>query len=76
MTYNIPHDTTKFIEISIKEVIKTFIEALLFVVCIVYLFLQNLRATIIPILAIPVSIIGTFIGMYLLGFSINLLSQD
>lgn len=74
MTYNIPYDTTKFIEISIKEVIKTFIEALLFVVCIVYLFLQNLRATIIPILAIPVSIIGTFIGMYLLGFSINLLT--
>lgn len=74
MTYNIPYDTTKFIEISIKEVIKTFIEALLFVFCIVYLFLQNLRATIIPILAIPVSIIGTFIGMYLLGFSINLLT--
>lgn len=74
MTYNIPYDTTRFIEISIKEVIKTFIEALLFVVCIVYLFLQNLRATIIPILAIPVSIIGTFIGMYLLGFSINLLT--
>lgn len=74
MTYNIPYDTTRFIEISIKEVIKTFIEALLFVVCIVYFFLQNLRATIIPILAIPVSIIGTFIGMYLLGFSINLLT--
>lgn len=74
MTYNIPYDTTRFIEISIKEVIKTFFEALLFVVFIVYLFLQNIRATIIPVLAIPVSIIGTFIGMYLLGFSINLLT--
>lgn len=74
ITYNIPYDTTKFIEISVQEVIKTFIEALLLVIIIVYLFLQNMRATIIPILAIPVSIIGTFAGMYLLGYSINLLT--
>jgi len=74
MTYNIPYDTTRFIQISIKEVIKTFFEALFLVSLIVYLFLQNFRATIIPILAIPVSIIGTFIGMYMLGFSINLLT--
>lgn len=74
MTYNIPYDTTTFIQISINEVVKTFIEALLLVVAIVYLFLGNIRATIIPVLAIPVSIIGTFAGMYALGYSINLLT--
>ena len=74
ITYNIPYDTTSFIQISINEVIKTFIEALLLVIIIVYLFLQNIRATIIPIIAIPISIIGTFAGMYLLGYSINLLT--
>ncbi len=74
ITYNIPYDTTSFIQISINEVIKTFIEALLLVIVIVYLFLQNVRATIIPIIAIPISIIGTFAGMYLLGYSINLLT--
>ncbi|MFY9074566.1 multidrug efflux RND transporter permease subunit [Malaciobacter mytili] len=74
ITYNIPYDTTSFIQVSINEVIKTFIEALLLVIIIVYLFLQNVRATIIPIIAIPISIIGTFAGMYLLGYSINLLT--
>ena len=74
ITYNIPYDTTSFIQISINEVIKTFIEALILVIIIVYLFLQNIRATIIPIIAIPISIIGTFAGMYLLGYSINLLT--
>lgn len=74
MVYNIPYDTTTFIQISVHEVIKTFIEALLLVIAIVYLFLQNMRATIIPVLAIPVSIIGTFAGMYVLGYSINLLT--
>ena len=74
MEYRIPYDTTTFIQISVNEVIKTFIEALLLVIAIVYLFLQNIRATIIPVLAIPVSIIGTFAGMYALGYSINLLT--
>ncbi|WP_041957371.1 efflux RND transporter permease subunit [Sulfurospirillum arsenophilum] len=74
MAYNIPYDTTTFIQISVNEVVKTFIEALLLVIAIVYLFLQNMRATIIPVLAIPVSIIGTFAGMYALGYSINLLT--
>ncbi|MCK9545644.1 MAG: multidrug efflux RND transporter permease subunit [Sulfurospirillaceae bacterium] len=69
-----PYDTTTFIQISVNEVITTFIEALLLVVGVVYLFLGNFRATIIPVLAIPVSIIGTFAGMYALGFSINLLT--
>jgi len=74
MEYHVPYDTTKFVEVSVHEVVKTLIEALLLVVIIVYMFLQNMRATIIPVLAIPVSIIGTFAGMYILGFSINLLT--
>lgn len=68
------YDPTEFISISVKEVIKTFIEAIVLVVIIIYFFLQNFRATLIPVIAIPVSIIGAFGGMYLLGFSINLLS--
>lgn len=74
IAYAIPYDTTQFIKISIQEVFKTFIEAMALVALIVYMFLQNLRSTIIPLLAVPVSIIGTFAGMYLLGFSINLLT--
>ncbi|MBS7690812.1 multidrug efflux RND transporter permease subunit [Pseudomonas lalucatii] len=74
ITYKIPYDTTKFVKVSIDEVIKTFFEALVLVVLVVFLFLQNWRATLIPLLAIPVSLVGTFAGMYLLGFSINLLT--
>jgi multidrug efflux pump len=74
MTYDIPYDTTKFIEVSIHEVVKTFFEAIALVILVVFLFLQNVRATIIPVIAVPISIIGTFAGMYLLGFSINLLT--
>jgi len=74
MTYKIPYDTTKFVRVSIEEVIHTFFEALVLVVLVVFIFLQNWRATLIPLLAIPVSLIGTFAGMYLLGFSINLLT--
>lgn len=72
--YIIPYDITEFVDVSINEVIKTFIEAILLVVLIIYLFLQNFRATLVPILAVPVSIIGAFAGMYILGFSINLLT--
>ena len=74
LQYAVAYDTTKFVKISIKEVVKTFIEAIALVVIIMYFFLQNFRATIIPVIAIPVSIIGTFAGMYALGFSINLLT--
>lgn len=72
--YSILFDSTKFITVSIHEVIKTLIEALVLVVIIVYIFLQNWRATLIPSIAVPVSIIGTFAGMYVLGFSINILT--
>jgi multidrug efflux pump len=74
LSWAIPYDTTKFVRISIEEVIKTFVEAMILVVLVVFVFLQNFRATLIPLLAVPVSIIGTFAGMYLLGFSINLLT--
>ncbi len=74
LKYNIAYDTTEFVKISIKEVIKTFVEALLLVVIVIYMFLGNLRATIIPLLAMPVSIIGAFGGIYAMGFSINLIT--
>ncbi|EAU43097.1 Acriflavin resistance protein:Hydrophobe/amphiphile efflux-1 HAE1 [Fulvimarina pelagi HTCC2506] len=72
--YAIPYDTTKFIEASIEEVILTFIEAMILVFLVVYLFLQSFRATLIPMLAVPVSIIGTFGVLLAFGFSINLLT--
>ncbi|TRO29701.1 multidrug efflux RND transporter permease subunit [Pseudomonas sp. ALS1279] len=74
IAYKIPYDTTKFVQVSITEVIHTFFEALVLVVLVVFIFLQNWRATLIPVLAIPVSLVGTFAGMYMLGFSINLLT--
>jgi HAE1 family hydrophobic/amphiphilic exporter-1/multidrug efflux pump len=74
LQYNVPYDATLFVNESIKEVIQTLFEAIGFVIILIYLFLGNLRATIIPVLAIPVSIIGTFAGLYVAGFSINLLT--
>ncbi|MFC4624605.1 efflux RND transporter permease subunit [Daeguia caeni] len=74
INYSIPFDTTKFIKVSIEEVIHTFIEAIILVVLVVFVFLQSWRATLIPVIAVPISIIGTFAGMYVLGFSINLLT--
>lgn len=68
IAYKIPYDTTKFVQVSITEVIHTFFEALVLVVLVVFIFLQNWRATLIPVLAIPVSLVGTFAGMYMLGF--------
>ncbi|MBP9491212.1 MAG: multidrug efflux RND transporter permease subunit [Aliarcobacter sp.] len=74
MTYTIPYDSTDFITASIEEVVKTFVEALLLVILIIFIFLQSWRATIIPLIAVPISIVGAFAGMYVLGFSINLLT--
>ncbi len=74
MSYDIPYDTNLYVEVSIKEVVKTLIEAMILVFCVVLLFLQNWRATVIPMLAVPVSLIGTFAAMLLLGFSINMLT--
>lgn len=74
LTYSIPYDSTLFIRGSIKEVEKTIVEAALLVMFVVLLFLQKWRATLIPVMALFVSIIGTFAGMYLLGYSINMLT--
>ena len=74
LQYKVAYDTTTFVRISIKEVVKTLIEAMILVFLVVFLFLKSARATLIPCLAVPVSIIGTFAGMQLFGFSINTLT--
>ena len=75
LDYKIVLDTSQFTVYSINKVVQTFFEAVILVVLVVFVFLQSLRATVIPILAVPISIIGTFVGMYLLGFSINMLTM-
>ncbi len=72
--YLIPYDTTLFVSASIKEVLTTIVEAALIVLAVVFVFLQTWRATLIPMLAVPVSLIGTFAGLYIFGFSINTLT--
>ncbi len=74
IVYQIPFDTTRFVEASIEEVLKTLGQALILVLAVVFLFLQSWRATLIPMIAVPVSLVGTFAGMYALGFSINTLT--
>ncbi|MBS0461372.1 MAG: multidrug efflux RND transporter permease subunit [Proteobacteria bacterium] len=74
LDYAVPYDTTRFVEVSIREVVKTLGEAILLVVLVVFVFLQNWRATLIPVLAVPVSLLGTFVGLLLLGYSINTLT--
>jgi multidrug efflux pump len=70
-----PYDTTPFVKISIKEVVKTLLEAVVLVFCIMFLFLQNLRATLIPTIAVPVVLLGTFGVLSASGFSINTLTM-
>lgn len=70
----IPYDTSDFVKATIKEVFKTFGEALLLVILVVFLFLQSWRATLVPMIAVPISLIGTLAGLYIFGFSINLLT--
>ncbi|HOX20644.1 MAG TPA: multidrug efflux RND transporter permease subunit [Gemmatimonadales bacterium] len=74
VAYTVSYDTTPFITASIEEVIHTLGEAMLLVTLVVFIFLQSWRTTLIPLLAVPVSIVGTFAGMALLGFSINILT--
>jgi hydrophobe/amphiphile efflux-1 (HAE1) family protein len=74
LTYSTPYDTTPFVTESIKEVMKTLAEAMLLVLLVVYVFLQSWRATLIPMLVVPVSLIGTMAGLKLLGYSINTLT--
>jgi multidrug efflux pump len=74
ISYDVPLDTTKAVTAGIREIVKTLVEALALVVIVVFIFLQGWRATLIPLLAVPVSLIGTFIIFPALGFSINTLS--
>ena len=74
MTYNVSYDVSRFLDASIMEVVKTLIEAFLLVFLVVFLFLQDFRSTVIPAIAVPVSLIGTLFFMQLFGFSINLLT--
>jgi HAE1 family hydrophobic/amphiphilic exporter-1 len=74
MDYFVSYDVSRFLDASIHEVVRTLIEAFILVIIIVYLFLQDFRSTVIPALAVPVALIGTFAFMQLFGFSINLLT--
>jgi HAE1 family hydrophobic/amphiphilic exporter-1 len=74
MDYSLSYDVSQFLDASIHEVIKTLIEAFLLVALVVFVFLQDFRSTIIPILAVPVSLVGTFFFMQLMGFSLNLIT--
>lgn len=74
MHYNFAYDVSRFLDASINEVIKTLIEAFLLVSVVVFIFLQDFRSTLIPALAVPVAIVGTFAFMQTMGFSINLLT--
>ncbi len=74
LSYAVPYDTTRFVEVSIREVLITLAEAMALVFVVVFVFLQNWRATLIPFAAVPVSLIGTFAGLHLLGYSINTLT--
>src|SRR4029079_2548395 len=70
-----PLDTSTFVRISIEEVLKTLVEAIVLVFLVMYLFLQNFRATLIPTIVVPVALLGTFGGMLAFGFSINVLTM-
>ncbi|MGA8147836.1 MAG: efflux RND transporter permease subunit [Gallionellaceae bacterium] len=74
VSWVVPYDTSKFVQISIQEVAKTLLIALLLVFLVMYLFLGSLRATFIPTIVVPVALTGTMVGLYFLGFSINILT--
>ncbi len=74
VSWVVPYDTSKFVDISIKEVLKSLAEALLLVVLVMYLFLENVRATLIPAIVIPIALVGALVGLFLMGYSINVLT--
>jgi multidrug efflux pump len=75
VTYTVPYDTSLFIKISIEEVVKTLVEAVILVFLVMYLFLQNIRYTLIPTIVVPVALMGTLAAMSAFGFSINVLTM-
>src|SRR3546814_3883154 len=74
INWTVPYDTTPFINASITEVVKTLIEAMVLVFLVMFLFLQNWRATLIPTIVVPIALAGACLGLWLFGFSINVLS--
>ncbi len=74
LEYAVPYDTTRFVEVSIREVMFTLAEAMALVFVVIFVFLQNWRATLIPFAAVPVALLGTFAGLKILGYSINTLT--
>ena len=75
VTYTVPYDTSKFVQISIEEVVKTLIEAIILVFLVMYLFLQNIRYTLIPTIVVPIALMGTLATLLVFGFSINVLTM-
>jgi multidrug efflux pump len=75
MRYDIPYDSTKFIQISISQVVETLIEAVILVFIVMFVFLQNIRYTLIPTIVVPVALLGSFATLFALGFSINVLTM-
>ena len=74
VAWDVPYDTSPFVEISITEVVHTLFEAMVLVFLVMWLFLGNLRATLIPAVVVPVALLGAFSGLYILGYSINVLT--
>ncbi len=74
ISWLVPYDTSNFVEISIQEVVITLVEAVFLVFLVMFLFLENIRATIIPTVVVPVALIGALAGLYVLGYSINVLT--
>lgn len=74
VSWDVPYDTTPFVRISVEEVVKTLVEAMALVFLVMFLFLQSWRATIIPTLVVPIALMGACLGLWLFGFSINVLS--
>ncbi|HEY0164724.1 MAG TPA: efflux RND transporter permease subunit [Sphingomicrobium sp.] len=74
LAYEIPYDTTLFVKISIEEVLKTLAEAMVLVFLVIFLFLQNIRATLIPTVVVPVALLGACLGLFAFGYSINVLT--
>lgn len=73
-SYEIPYDTSKFVSVSISEVLQTLAEAIVLVFLVMYLFMENFRATLIPTIVVPIALVGSLLGLYLLGYSINVLT--
>ncbi|WP_036169329.1 efflux RND transporter permease subunit [Massilia sp. 9096] len=75
MRYDIPYDSTKFIQVSISQVVETLVEAIILVFIVMFIFLQNIRYTLIPTIVVPVALLGSFATLFALGFSINVLTM-